>query len=109
MLLYEGTNGFIINLLAVNKLYGTMLIKDNKSFIKQLIKHFAGTGSKAGTLLIKVNKSFNKQFIMHFAGTGSKAGTLLVKVNKSFNLHLLTVNEYYMLSRLIKYELKNDI
>ena len=80
MLLYEGKNGFIINLLAVNKLYGTMLIKDNKSFIKQLIKHFAGTGSKAGTMLIKVNKSFN--------------------------IHL-TVNECYILSRLKKGQIKN--
>ena len=39
-------------------LYGTMLIKVNKSFIKQLIMHFAGMGSEAGAMLIKVNKSF---------------------------------------------------
>ena len=69
--------------------------------------HFAGTVSKAGTMLIKANKSFNKLLIMHFAGTGSKAGTMLIKVNKFFNIHLLTVNECYMLSRLIKCEIKN--
>ena len=68
--------------------------------------HFAGKGSKAGTLLIKVNKPFIELLIMHFVGTGSKAGTLLT-VNKPFNIHLLTVNVYYMLSRLIKCELKN--
>ena len=79
-----------------------MFIKVNKSFIKLLIMHFAGTGSKAGTLLIKVKKSFIKQLIMHFAGTGSKVGTMLIKVNKSFNIHLLSVNEFYMLSRLIR-------
>ena len=39
---------------------------------------------------------------MHFAGTGSKAGTMFVKVNTFFNMHLLTVNEYFMLSTLIK-------
>jgi hypothetical protein len=83
-----------------------MLIKVNKSFIKLPIMHFAGTGSKAGTMLIKVNKSF-KLLIMHFAGTGSKAGTMLIKVNKSFNIHLITVNEYYILSRLIKGPIKN--
>ena len=33
-------------------LYGTMLIKVNKSFIKQLIMHFAGTGSKEGQCLL---------------------------------------------------------
>ena len=44
---------------------------------------------------------------MHFAGTGSKAGTMLILVNKSFNIHLLTVNEYYMLSMLIKGQMKN--
>ena len=70
-----------------------MLIKVNKSFIKLLIMHFAGTGSKAGTMLIKVNKYFIKLRIMHFAGTGSKAGTMLIKFSKSFNIHLITVNE----------------
>ena len=44
---------------------------------------------------------------MHFAGMGSKAGTMLIKVNNSFNIHLLTVNKYYMLSRLIKGKIKN--
>ena len=34
-----------------------MLIKYSKSFIKLLIMHFAGTGSKAVTMLIKVNKA----------------------------------------------------
>ena len=76
-----------------------MLIKVNKSFIKQPIMHFAGTGSKVGTMLIKVNKSFIKLLIMHFAGTGSKVGTMLINVNKSV---IITVNEYYILSRLIK-------
>jgi hypothetical protein len=61
--------------------------------------HFAGMGSKAGTMLIKVNKSFIKLLIMHFAGTGSKAGT--------FNIDLITVNEYYILSTLIKGKIKN--
>ena len=37
-------------------LYGTMLIKVNKCFIKLLIRHFEGTGSKVVTMLIKVNK-----------------------------------------------------
>ena len=45
---------------------------------------------------------------MHFVGTGSKAGTLLT-VNKPFNIHLLTVNEFYMLSRSIKCETKNKL
>ena len=53
------------------------------------------------SMLIRVNESFIKQLIMHFAGTGSEAGTVFIKV-KSFNIHLLTVNECYMLSRLIK-------
>jgi hypothetical protein len=53
-------------------------------------------------MLIKVNKSFIKLLIMHFAGTGSKAGTTLIKVNKSFYILLITVNEYYILSGLIK-------
>jgi hypothetical protein len=57
-------------------------------------------------MLIKVNKSFIKLLIMHFAGTGSKAGTMLIKVNKSFNIHL-TVNECYILSRLKKGQIKN--
>ena len=86
-----------------------MLIKVNKSFIKLPNVHFAGPGSKAGTMLIKVNKPFIKRLIMHFAGTGSKAGTMLIKVNKSFNIHLLTVNEFYMLSRSIKCETKNKL
>ena len=43
---------------------------------------------------------------MHFAGMGSKAGTMLILFNMSFNIHLLTVNEYYMLTRLIKLEIK---
>ena len=85
-----------------------MLIKVNKSFIKLPIMHLAGTGSKGGTMLIKVNKSF-KLLIMHFAGTGSKAGTMLIKVNKSFNIHLITVNEYYILSRLIKGQIEKYI
>ena len=46
---------------------------------------------------------------MHFAGTGSKAGTMLIKVNKSFNIHLITVNEYYILSRLIKGQIEKYI
>ena len=71
--------------------------------------HFAGTRSKAGTKHIKVNKSFIKLLIMHFAGTGSKAGTMLIKVNKSFNIHLITVNEYYILSRLIKGQIEKYI
>ena len=57
-------------------------------------------------MLIKVNKSFIKLLIMHFAGPGSKAGTMLIEVNKSFNIHI-TVNEYYRLSGLIKGEIKN--
>ena len=32
-----------------------MLIEVNKSFIKLLTMHFAGTRSKAGTMLMKVN------------------------------------------------------
>ena len=40
-----------------------MLIKVNKSFIKMLIMHFAGTGSKAGTMLIKVNKSAHVEWV----------------------------------------------
>ena len=43
-------------------------------------------------MYIKVNKTFIKQLIMHFAGTGSKARTMLIKVNKPFNIHLSTVN-----------------
>ena len=31
---------------------------------------------------------------------------MIIKVIKSFNIHLLTVNEYYMLSILIKCEIK---
>ena len=57
-------------------------------------------------MLIKVNKSFIKLLIMHFAGPGSKAGTMLIEVNKSFNIHI-TVNEYYRLSGLIKGKIKN--
>ena len=41
---------------------------------------------------------------MHFAGTGSKVGTMLINVNKSV---IITVNEYYILSRLIKGKIKN--
>ena len=48
-----------------------MLIRVIKSFIKLLIRHFAGTGSKVGTMLIKVIKSFIKLLIRHFACTGS--------------------------------------
>ena len=43
---------------------------------------------------------------MHFTGTESEAGTMLIKVNNSFNTHLITVHEYYMLSRLIKGKIK---
>ena len=44
-----------------------------------------------GKMLIKVNKFFIKLLIMHFAGTGSKAGTMFIKVYHSFNIHLLTL------------------
>ena len=51
-----------------------------------------------GTMLYKVNKSFIKLLIMHYAGTrsatGPEAGTMLIKVYKSLNMHLLTVNVY---------------
>ena len=59
-------------------------------------------------MLIEDNKSFVKLLIRHFAGRRSKAGTMLIMVNKSFNIHVLSVNEYYMVSRLIKGKLKNE-
>ena len=63
-----------------------MLIKVNKSFIKQFIICFAGTGSKAGTMLIHFNKSFIKQLIMHFIIF------LLFKTSELIQKIFLTIN-----------------
>ena len=78
--------------MSLLNVYLAFAMLNHKSFIKLLIIHFAGTGSKAGSMLIKVYKSFIKLLIMHFAGTGSKVGTMLIKVNKSF----ITVNDYLL-------------